>query len=83
MATLLATEQELAPSVTLTIGAEALAELGMVAAPPVGTRYKIKGEAEVTSVDGGAAVLSFKELYLMHEIEAEDVAARMYPGMTG
>lgn len=83
MATLLAKEQELAPSVTLTIAQDALADLGLMAAPPVGTRYKVKGEAEVTSVDGGAAVLSFKELYLMHEIEAEDVAARMYPGMPG
>lgn len=83
MATLLATEQELAPSVTLTIAQDAQADLGMVAAPPVGTRYKIKGEAEVTALDGGTAVLSFKELYLMHEVEAEDVAARMYPGMTG
>lgn len=82
MATMLTAERDQAPDITLTIGPEALAELGLVAPPPVGTRYKVKGEAEVTAVDGGAVVLSFEELKLMHEIEAEDVAARMYPGMT-
>lgn len=82
MATLLAAEREQAPEISLKIGADALAELGMVATPPVGTRYKVKGEAEVTAVEGGAAVLSFEKLYLIHEIEAEDVAALMYPGMT-
>lgn len=82
MATMLAAEQEQAPDITLAVGPEALAELGLVAPPPVGTRYKVKGEAEVTAVQDGAVMLSFENLYLMHEIEAEDVAARMYPGMT-
>ena len=82
MATMLTAERDQAPDIRLTIGPEALTELGLVTPPPVGTRYKIKGEAEVTAVEGGAVVLSFEELKLMHEIEAEDVAARMYPGMT-
>lgn len=83
MATMLTAEREQAPDITLTVGPEALAELGLVVPPPVGTRYKIKGEAEVTAAEGGAVMLSFEKLYLMHEIEAEDAAARMYPGMAG
>ncbi len=83
MATLLTAEQDQAPDIALTIAPEALAELGLVAPPPVGTRYQVKGEAEVTALANGAVVLSFAEFKLMHEIEAEDVPARMYPAMPG
>lgn len=84
MATMLAPEIEQAPSASLTLGADSLAEMGLVAAPPVGTKYQIKGEAQVTAVNAdGSVVLSFEELKLMHELEAEDKAAMMYPSMAG
>lgn len=84
MPTMLAPEVEQAPSASLTLGAESLAEMGLVAPPPVGTKYKLKGEAEVTAVNAdGSVVLSFEKLYLMHELEAEDKAAMMYPSMQG
>lgn len=84
MATLLAPEVDEAPSASLTLGADALAEMGLVAAPPIGTKYQLKGEAQVTAItaDGGV-VLSFEELKLMHELEAEDKATMMYPTMRG
>lgn len=82
MATLLAPEVDEAPSASLTLGADALAEMGLVAAPPVGTKYQLKGEAQVTAVNAdGGVVLSFEELKLMHELEAEDKASMMYPTM--
>jgi len=81
MATLLAPEVDEAPNATLMIGADALAQMGLVTAPPVGTKYKLKGEAEVTTSTDGQVTLSFDKLYLMHELEAEDAATRMYPGM--
>lgn len=84
MATLLAPEIEQAPSAALTLGADALSEMGLVAAPPVGTKYKVKGEAQITAVNAdGSVVLSFEDLKLMHELEAEDKAAMMYPSMAG
>lgn len=84
MATMLAPENYEAPSASLTLGADALAKMGLVAAPPVGTKYKIKGEAEITAVNAdGSVVLSFEELKLGHELEAEDKAAMMYPSMQG
>jgi hypothetical protein len=59
-----------------------IAEMGLVAPPPVGTKYKIKGEAEITAVNAdGSVVLSFDELKLMHELEAEDKSKMMYPSM--
>ena len=82
MATMLTAEREQAPDIALTIAPSAMAELGLVAPPPVGTRYKVKGEAEVTSAENGMVTLSFEKLYLMHEIEAADLAVSMYPGMT-
>lgn len=82
MATMLAPEVEEAPNASLTLAAESLAEMGLVGAPPVGTKYKLKGEAQVTAVNpDGSVTLSFKKLYLMHELEAEDKAAMMYPSM--
>lgn len=82
MATMLAPEMEEAPNASLTLGTDALAEMGLVAPPPVGTKYKIKGEAQITSVNAdGSVVLAFEELKLMHELEAEDKAAMMYPSM--
>lgn len=84
MATMLAPEVEQAPNASLTLGAEALAEMGLVAPPPVGTQYELKGEAQVTAVNAdGSVVLSFDSLKLMHELEAEDKASLMYPSMTG
>ena len=84
MATMLAPEEYEAPNASLTLGADALAEMGLVAPPPVGTKYKLKGEAEVTAVaSDGSVTLSFEELKLMHELEAEDKAAMMYPSMQG
>ncbi len=84
MATMLAPEMEEAPNASLTIGADALAEMGLVAPPPVGTKYKVKGEAQITAVNpDGSVVLAFEELKLMHEIEAEDKASMMYPTMAG
>ena len=84
MATMLAPEKYEAPKASLTLGAEALAKMGLVAPPPAGTRYKLKGEAEVTAVNpDGSVVLSFEDLKLYHELEAEDKAAMMYPTMAG
>jgi len=40
------------------------------------------GEAEITAVNAdGSVVLSFDELKLMHELEAEDKSKMMYPSM--
>lgn len=84
MATMLAPENYEAPSASLTLGADALAKMGLVAAPPVGTKYRLKGEAQVTAVNpDGSITLSFEDLKLMHELEAEDKAAMMYPSMAG
>lgn len=83
MATLLSPEVEEAPSAALMLGADALAKMGLVAAPPVGTRYKLKGKVEVTAVADGQVTLSFDELYLMHELEAEEQPRSMYPSMPG
>lgn len=84
MATMLAPENYEAPNAGLTLGADALAEMGLVAPPPVGTKYKVKGEAEVTAVNpDGSVTLSFEDLKLYHELEAEDKAAMMYPSMAG
>lgn len=84
MATMLAPENEEAPSAALTLGADALVKMGLVAPPPVGTKYQVKGEAEITAVNAdGSVVLSFEELKLMHELEAEDKASLMYPSMGG
>jgi hypothetical protein len=82
MATLLAPEVDEAPNASLTLGAKSLAEMGLVAPPPVGTKYKLKGEAQVTAVNpDGSVTLSFEDLKLYHELEAEDKAAMMYPSM--
>jgi len=84
MATMLAPEVDQAPDASLKLGAESLAEMGLVLPPPVGTKYQLKGEAQVTAVNAdGSIVLSFEELKLMHELEAEDKAATMYPSMAG
>lgn len=84
MPTMLSPEVDEAPDAALTLGAAALADMGLVSPPPVGTRYQIKGEAQVTAVnDNGGVVLSFEELKLMHELEAEDKASMMYPSMQG
>jgi hypothetical protein len=81
MATLLAPEVDEAPNATLMLGADALAQMGLVTAPPVGTKYKLKGEAQVTAVADGQVMLSFEELYLAHELEAEDRPRTLYPSM--
>lgn len=82
MATLLSPETEEAPGAALSIDAGTLAEMGLVAPPPVGTSFKLEGEAQVTAVNAdGSVTLSFEELELKHEIEAEDKAAMMYPTM--
>lgn len=84
MATMLAPEVDEAPNASLTLGTDSLAEMGLVAPPPVGTKYQLKGEAQVTAVNpDGSITLSFEELKLMHELEAEDKAAMMYPSMAG
>lgn len=84
MATMLSPETYEAPAASLTLGAEALAEMGLVSAPPVGTKYQVKGEAEVTAINAdGSVVLSFEELKLYHELEAEQKAGAMYPSMKG
>lgn len=84
MATMLAPEVDEAPDAALTLSAQSLADMGLVAPPPVGTKYQLKGEAQVTAVNAdGGIVLSFEELKLMHELEAEDKAAMMYPSMQG
>jgi hypothetical protein len=84
MATMLAPEEYEAPNASLALGADALADMGLVSPPPVGTKYKLKGEAEVTAVNAdGGITLAFEELKLMHELEAEDKASMMYPSMKG